>query len=88
MDNGGPAFPRPASEDKFNEENYPPQCGMSLRDWFAGQALAGSSASPDQWILASRQENPFEGMARICYRIADAMLAEREKQRTRPTSTS
>lgn len=43
--------------------------GMTLRDWFAGQALAGSLASglpiePDQ-------------RARICYMFADAMMKAR-----------
>jgi hypothetical protein len=46
--------------------------GLSLRDWFAGQALAG---------IASRQS--FRGiedaLSRNVYAIADAMLKEREK---------
>jgi len=33
--NGGPAFPRPASEDNR------PQVGMTLRDYFAAVALGG-----------------------------------------------
>ena len=37
---GGPAFPRPYSEDKLNKEQLPAQRGMSLRTWLAGQALA------------------------------------------------
>lgn len=41
---GGPAFPRPASRgnDYINCDEdvvIDPQSGMSLRDWFAGQAM-------------------------------------------------
>jgi hypothetical protein len=42
---------------------------MSLRDYFAGQALAGSMSSKATEFLR----------AAICYQIADAMLAERAK---------
>ena len=40
--------------------------GMSLRDYFAGQALA----------------NPYTHTAIEAYRLADAMIAERDKLRT------
>lgn len=62
---GGAALP---AHDGFGD----PTNGMSLRDWFAGQALAGlmaanlSADSPENWALAS-------------YTMADAMLAERAK---------
>ena len=46
--------------------------GMSLRDWFAGQALAGLMT----W--RSPLDAPSD-RARAAYRTADAMLAEREK---------
>lgn len=42
---GGPEFPRPASEDSSNgtlsdgNEVREAQCGMSIRAYFAGQAL-------------------------------------------------
>lgn len=70
---GGPAFPRPASEDRFNEENYPPSLGMSLRDYFAAAALKG--------LLADSKWNPpsHQSGAELCYNWADAMLAERDK---------
>lgn len=59
-DTGGPAFP-------FSELNGGDYSGMTLRDWFAGQALAG---------VLDRVSDPDEVSAR-CYRIADAMLAAR-----------
>ena len=48
---------------------------MSLRDYFAAQALVGILAMPhSQW--------PPEGTARRCYVIADAMLTERDRVKT------
>ena len=68
MDNtntGGPAFPAGA------------HFGMTLRDYFAGQALAGclagSNRSVDSIPLLS-----YGKAAEDCYAYADAMLAERE----------
>lgn len=62
-DTGGPAFP---VTDYCDEK----PSGMTLRDYFAGQALAGLLHTP-----------PFdaETNARIAYQVADAMLAERAK---------
>jgi hypothetical protein len=54
--------------------------GMTLRDWFAGQALAGPVSS--RVALYSAQEIATIGgadwMARGAYNIADAMLKARE----------
>lgn len=58
--------------------------GMMLRDWFAGQALAGMTIIDDgdyskdahAYGTPSRKA---EFYARAAYRIADAMLAERAK---------
>lgn len=46
--------------------------GMSLRDWFAGQALAGIVSAPGPTEAASRA-------SRVAYEMADFMLAERKK---------
>ena len=76
---GGPAFPRPASEDKragsIHEGDYAERAetGMSLRDWFAGQAMAA-------FLTGDVEGNDtFKTTARISYEQADAMIAEREK---------
>lgn len=64
---GDPAFPRAALGEDCGKP-YGQQEGMSLRDWFAGQALAGQdvdTGSPGT-------------TAAWAYRIADAMLAARE----------
>ena len=66
--NGGPAFPCTDAKGFTSE-------GMSLRDYFAGQALAG--------MLADETKQGSRGnYAEDAYDIADAMLAEREKERT------
>jgi hypothetical protein len=57
---GGPAFPR---------HGYNSNDGMTLRDWFASQALAGMLANPDSWT-------GVRGV--MAYRYADAMLRARE----------
>lgn len=44
--------------------------GMSLRDWFAGQALTG-------WVSDGLPREPDRVVAQVCYEIADAMLAAR-----------
>lgn len=71
---GGPAFPPMHSPD-----NHP--SGMSLRDWFAGQALSCISFG----MMKSGYEEGvppaeiYAGLSRASYGIADAMLAERSK---------
>lgn len=47
------------------------QDGMSLRDWFAGQALMG--------IFATRYPGNYAEHAEQSYRYAQAMLVERQK---------
>ena len=64
---GGPAFPHPA----FTAE------GMTLRDWFAGQAM-----TRELFKNTPRPGPPAANFARNCYAMADAMLAERDKETT------
>ena len=47
--------------------------GMSLRDWFAGQALAGGISGDNS------EDYTIDEMAFDAYRIADAMIAARSK---------
>lgn len=47
---------------------------MTLRDWFAGQALAGYCAAPDF------MDPTLEKLAEAAYKTADAMLAERARR--------
>lgn len=64
---GGPAFPSILQANGIRHE----QTGMTLRDWFAGRAMAEL-----QWYTDT-DENAKQ--AEMAYRIADAMLAAREK---------
>ena len=70
---GGPAFPI-----EMTGTPYAP--GMSLRDWFAGQALAGIMAG---WPANERISEARA--AEISYHAADAMIAERDAQREEGT---
>ena len=49
--------------------------GMTLRDYFAGQALVGLSTG--DWYMDTSAP---ERIAKSAYSVADAMLAERGKQ--------
>lgn len=71
IDDGGPAFPATSGETTDGHRYYGAD-GMSLRDWFAGQALA-FLAHP------ARRGVSFEpkGDAEFAYAVADAMLAAR-----------
>ena len=74
---GGPAFPLNGPEDRQFAVNH--GLGMSLRDWFAGQALEHLS-QPILAAMAGGTRPPTRGeVAHLCYEIADAMLAERSK---------
>lgn len=77
--NGGAAFPsQPVmemSQSHFAQPIYHRADGMSLRDYFAGNALIGLCAN-DRWNAT----NQVESVVRSAYELADAMLAERAKQ--------
>lgn len=65
---GGPAFAR----DGFDEEGDL-QYGMTIRDYFAAQSLTGVLAGyPHDSEWPKR-----DGLAKLCYEYADAMLKER-----------
>lgn len=79
---GGPAFPRPMGHNgmEHHEEHdwSTDDKGMSLRDWFAGQALAGGALEFFQGNGGGAWKD-YNEFAASCYGMADAMLAEREK---------
>ena len=51
------------------------ESGMTLRDYFAAKAMQGTMTESN---LGFTQED-YEKISKICYSIADAMIAEREK---------
>ena len=62
---GGPAFP-----SVYREVGL---AGMSLRDWFAGQALAGMTADHEVTLVLKATD-----IASVAYKLADAMIAARD----------
>lgn len=75
IDDGGPAFPRFVPEGHYNGSVHAE--GMTLRDWFAGQALIGAYHA---WMADCRNaDSSAAGMATECYLIADAMLKARKQ---------
>lgn len=68
--NGGPAFPFAKEMEKISGLQF--STGMSLRDYFAGQALAGLLTQPAEPEFAASH------FATAAYQMADAMLAARE----------
>jgi hypothetical protein len=80
-DDGGPAFPTTSEDYQQGFE------GMSLRDYFAGQALQGWLSGPCQGDALDDYRpddtEPFAqhqaAVARACYGYADAMLRERAR---------
>ena len=68
INTGGPAYPVPM-------DHWEP--GMTLRDYFAGQAVGEVIAYfADKHLI--RNETAPEAFARKAYEIADAMIAARE----------
>jgi hypothetical protein len=78
IDTGGPAFPENDGMGCVHE-------GMTLRDYFAAKAVAGCLANPsvqdwDRKEMDTGDPKLFaEDVALQAYFIADAMLAERNK---------
>lgn len=65
--NGGQAFPVPGDQEQVKTP------GMWLRDYFAGQFLAAIQ------VDASAPAGSAALIAKNCYVMADAMIAERGK---------
>lgn len=76
---GGPAFPQPnhivdhEGLGRVEARQWLQDSGMTLRDWFAGQALKS--------MMEQRVQGRMSDVARTAFQIADAMLAERERKR-------
>lgn len=82
-DNSGPAFP--SDQPIFMvpvdmPQEWKDKCasvaakmeGMSLRDWFAGMAISGV-------VIHLRSGADCESLASDAFKVADAMLKERDK---------
>jgi hypothetical protein len=71
---GGQAFPMPASET--SQGGHFEQPGMSLRDWFAGQIMAAALTNAENLRLVD--DDTLIDASKVAYRVADAMLKARE----------
>lgn len=75
-DTGGPAFPVSYDHDTFQpshvDEAKQLMSGMTLRDYFAAQAMQASRSRQSQYVS-------WDDLAKDSYEIADAMLAARVK---------
>lgn len=67
-----PENPKAFPVDCSNQ--FPHQEGMTLRDYFAGQAISGIKSCNEFWNITPTCA------AHDAYATADAMLAEREKE--------
>jgi len=73
MNTGGQAFPTIMA--------YEVEKGMTLRDYFAAKAMQGLLFDNVSMVTAAKSANVAveEGLAFVAYRIADKMIAERDK---------
>lgn len=73
---GGPAFPLPFASDPDTKHwtdgsDAGVPTGLTIRDWFAGKAM--------QVLFTANPNGLYALHAKDAYKIADAMLAERDK---------
>jgi hypothetical protein len=78
QEDGGPAFPF-AFPDYHGQEPHIVH-GMSLRDYFAAAAVTLFTLE-DKDVAALREgaQPAHDVVAKFCYELADAMLAERKE---------
>ena len=81
INDGGMAFPvaaRTPPTEKHPHGRVKIIPGMSLRDWFAGQALSGILAGGFADTIPHDDVNGGRDVAFFAYQYADAMLKVRE----------
>lgn len=79
-DDVGPAFPH--DEKNGDGSHYHSHMGMTLRDWFAGQALVaivGNNQLLNDLEKAMPEARMNDMISKASYMLSDAMLAERSK---------
>lgn len=79
INDGGPAFPQPDLSAQGIGPNDRGMEGMALRDYFAGQALAGLAATVSSDYAKELADGIRGGLptAKAAYQLADAMLTIR-----------
>lgn len=79
MKDGGPAFPTEKFDNMLRDEPVGYH-GMSLRDYFAGQAIIALMSSPT-WLTRAAYEHRADfkdSLVANAYVLADKMLEERK----------
>lgn len=79
INDGGPAFPKPHDPypNTQGTTRSSSASGMSLRDWFAGQVAAAAIVNATG-VTDDVADEAFPLVARLSYKMADAMLKARE----------
>jgi len=74
---GGPAFPRTLMDATHPDNDCIAFSGMSLREWYAGQALAAVVSFPDHLVghMPEYWDRWAWEQADIAVRLADAMIS-------------
>jgi hypothetical protein len=81
IEDGGPAFPQIESRVERDYDNAPSYAvpysygGMTLRDYFAAEAMAGGIR---EFFAAGDAWDDYDDLASSCYLMADAMLKARK----------
>jgi len=78
MNDGGPAFPKPASPEKYIDHC---QEGMSLRDYFAAAAMQGLLYTEPRVEYGQQRRiyaDQARKLAKAAYQLSDAMLDARK----------
>ena len=82
-DTGGHAFPQPLaiepSGDIRSSSDFIDEGGMTLLDWFAGQALSALAQDVERDGMEDDSEFWLR-LARCSYGVATAMLAEKRRR--------
>jgi len=72
ISDGGPAFPSPEIRGDDGAGICAPEYGMTLRQYYAGQMMAGNLANPES-------AGSCADFAAYAVELADALIAELEK---------
>lgn len=89
VEDGGPAFPH-QFEDADGHPRYLQSTGLTIRDYFAAQALAGLLANPGGPFQANNMNGwdivncTLDDVARLSYQAADTMIAIRARSPSEP----
>lgn len=75
---GGPAFPQSdLTAYGMGPSESGNNSGMSLRDWYAGQAMSALAEGAGNAMVEGRLDDVIPLIAKLSWRLADAMLRER-----------